>query len=141
MSRKRKSSKTAHVLKLLTNSSDNVNPIINDGFKEEVIHSRSPVKAGDEQNDESKPVAVNVISELVYEIMPEVLSRFNCCTCDVCQAEIAISAMDELGAQYIPIVNEDSYQHLDHIKEEKRPIVTRKLVSIAFKYKNMTKHI
>ena len=115
MARNRKSSKTAHVLKLLTNSSDNVNPIINDGFKEEVILSRASSKASNEQNDESKPVAVNVISELVYEIMPEVLARFNCCTCDVCQAEISIKAMDELGAQYIPIINEDSYQHLDHI--------------------------
>ncbi len=141
MSRKRKSSKTAHVLKLLTNSSDNVNPIINDGFKEEVILSRTTSKADSQQNDGAKPVAVNVISELVYEIMPEVLARFNCCTCDICQAEISIKAMDELGAQYIPIINEDSLQHLNHIKDEKRPTVTRKLVSLAFKYRDMTKHI
>lgn len=141
MSRKRKSSKTAHVLKLLTNSSDNVNPIINDGFKEEVIHSRTTTKADDEPNNESRPVAVNVISELVYEIMPDVLSRFNCCTCDVCQAEISIKAMDELGTQYIPIVNDESLQNLNQIKDEKRPIVTRKLVSLAFEYRNMTKHI
>lgn len=141
MSRKRKSSKTAHVLKLLTNSSDNVNPIINDGFKEEVILSRTTSKADSQQNDGTKPVAVNVISELVYEIMPEVLARFNCCTCDICQAEISIKAMDELGAQYIPIINEDSLQHLNHIKDEKRPTVTRKLVSLAFKYRDMTKHI
>ena len=141
MSRKRKSSKTAHVLKLLTNSSDNVNPIINDGFKEEVILSRTTSKADSQQNDGAKPVAVNVISELVYEIMPEVLARFNCCTCDICQAEISIKAMDELGAQYIPIIDEDSLQHLNHIKDEKRPTVTRKLVSLAFKYRDMTKHI
>ncbi|NMA80301.1 MAG: hypothetical protein GX967_06610 [Clostridiales bacterium] len=141
MSRNRKSSKTAHVLKLLTNSSDNVNPMINDGFKEEVIHSRIQPKAANEQNDDPKPVAVNVISELVYEIMPEVLSRFNCCTCDVCQAEISIKVMDELGTHYTPIIDENSYRQLNQIKDEKRKIVTRKLVSIAFKYRNMTKHI
>lgn len=147
----KKTNKTAHVLKLLTNAGDGIeNPIMNEDFKEEVIHVRSKpqsVAAEDTATEPSLPptpvvdaATINVISELVYELLPSILERFRCCTCDICKAEIAIEALNQMSPKYVRITNENSFSEVEVLKEKYRKEVTSNLVKNVIAHKRDSAH-
>jgi len=145
----KKTNKTAHVLRLLTNSEETTkeNPILNAEFKDEMIHSRNNIdkKPAPEQPKKAenttppKAIGVNIISELVQENLPSILERFRCCSCDLCKAEITISALNQIPPQYAYIKN-GSDAEVNKLKEKNKAKVVSALVKLTFHLKNNPIH-
>lgn len=138
-----KTNKTAQVLRLLTKSEENTpeNPIINQEFKEEVIHSRRPAEKKNAPAQEKKAdKGINVVAELVTEWLPQTLRRFKCCDCDVCLAEVTVRALNELPPKYVIINDEEDAKLAERIKEECRPDVLKTLVRLAIAAQKNPKH-
>lgn len=144
---------TAPVLKLLSNTvvTNVENPLINKEFKEEVIagrHSSSvPLKepvpapvAVKKTEPAIQEVTINIISELVRDLLPEAISRFRCCSCDKCRAEMTIQALNSLTPKYVNIKNDADLKKLERIKEENKQLVIKALVPIVLKNKNQPGH-
>jgi hypothetical protein len=141
----KKSNKTASVMKLLTNGPEAgvANPILNEEFKDERIHSRG-VQPKNEQPvsgiaEPQKAVRINIISELVAENQQEVAERFRCCTCDICMAELTVSVLNELSPKYAYVRN-GSYDEVESLKEKHKKEVMCVLVKHAIKLKNNPAH-
>lgn len=143
--------KTAQVLRLLTKSEGDTpeNPIINEDFKEEVIHPRS-VKASPaaERKPAPEPASapvkeateINVISELVSEWLPQTLERFKCCTCELCRAELTVEALNQLPPKYVRISSEEDLKEAERLKEELKPQVLKVIVPLAIRAQRSPRH-
>lgn len=141
----KKSNKTAAIIGMLTRTSDDStqNPIINEEFKEDVIHSRGKapkMRASSSKQPTVKSVGINVISELVDEWLPETIRRFKCCDCEICKAEMTVEAMNEIPPKYVSIKNDKDFVKVASMKEKNRRNVINQLVKIALKSKNNPKH-
>ena len=103
----KKTNKTEHVLKLLTGYSNNEveNPILNEEFKNEKIHSRHNLGENHEPRKIQKNVKVDILKELVKENIDSVIERFNICGCDECRNEIIINSLRDIKPVYINVVN------------------------------------
>ncbi len=150
----RKTNKTAPLLRLISGNDENgiENPIINEEFKEDVIHVRTPnlrdrqTKNSVSENSVKKPaetkiVGINVVSELVQEWLAESIHRFNICECDVCKAEITVEALNRIPPKYIYIDSKTNYDEVRKIKEKCKSEVIMTLVKIAISRKNLPKHM
>jgi len=145
----RKTNKTAHVLKLLTNVDDSVkeNPLLNEEFKDEMIHSRTainktPATKSMQTVDNSnmpKAVGINIISELVQENLPSVLERFRCCSCEICKAELTVAALNQIPPQYAYITN-NSYDDVNKLKDKYKARVVSVLLKLTIQLKNNPIH-
>lgn len=137
-----KTNKTAQVLRLLTKSEANTpeNPIINEEFKEEVIHSRNPAVKKKTSPQLKADKGINVVAELVTDWLPQTLRRFKCCDCDVCVAEITVRALNELPPKYVIINGDEDAKLAERIKEECRPAVLKTLVRLAIAAQKNPRH-
>ncbi len=90
--------KTDAVMKLLTGKSTATNPIIDNEFKQSVIEMHTNTQKAAEKAEpkpkQSEATEICVSSELITELLPIALKRFNCCTCDRCFAEAMADALD-----------------------------------------------
>lgn len=152
-----KSNKTAPLLKMLTKSESGSaqNPIMNEEFKEEMIHARksgiSAKKMSPEEVREVKVVGtvrpitkttggINIVSELVQEWLPETLVRFKCCGCDICRAEMTVAALNAIPPKYVVVESEADFSTVEEMKVKYRPKVIRALVKLALVEKNSPRH-
>ncbi|MEG0614712.1 MAG: late competence development ComFB family protein [Oscillospiraceae bacterium] len=141
----RKTNKTAQVLRLLTKTeSDSIeNPLMNDEFKEEVIHirnNRTTKPAEKAETPIKAETGINVVSELVQEWLPQTLKRFNCCDCDLCKAEMMVEAMNKIPPKYVFVRSEKDFEKLAKIKEQYKQQVINALVRITIRSKNHPVH-
>lgn len=150
----RKTNKTAPLLRLITGSDENTieNPIINEEFKEEVIHVRIMNKKSEKPHvdepsvtninkaEDKKVVGINVVSELVQEWLGETMKRFKICDCDICKAEMTVSALNKITPKYIYIDSKTDYNEVKRIKENYKNEVIKNLVNIAISRKNLPRH-
>lgn len=136
-----KTNKTPQILRLLTKSEESTpeNPIINQEFKDEVIHSRNPAKKAPARENRADK-GINVVAELVTDWLPQTLRRFKCCDCEVCLAEMTVRALNELPPKYVIINGEEDERLAEKIKEECRPEVLKTLVRLAIAAQKNPKH-
>lgn len=135
--------KTAPLLNLLSRSGDSQieNPIINDEFKQEVIHVKPDTRKKERSpTDTDSSQGINIIAELVDEWLPIAVSRFKCCGCDVCIAEMTVDALGSIPPEYVDIDSPDGLKKMEDNKEKFRSQVIKKLVSIVLKNKVHPKH-
>lgn len=142
----KKTNKTAHVLKLLTNSEATIkeNPILNEEFKDEMILNRHTHK--DEEFDEAqeniilpKTVGINIISDLIDENLVTVLERFRCCTCEKCKKYISIEALNQLQPKYVSAEDVND-KEISNLKEKYKTSVVTVLLKIALQIKSNPIH-
>ncbi len=126
--------KTDAVMRLLTGKKTSVkkNPILDSGFKEENITSRTPPK-----NDGTE---IDIAGELVSEFLPQVLERFNCCKCPVCYAEAMSDALAKAPTLKIRINNKDDLRQAEAIKAKSRREILTILIRLAIKRRRLKKH-
>ena len=126
------------------------NPIINEEFKEEVIHVREvkPKKkanTGDEPTEHNhvskNEVGINIVAELVQEWLPETIKRFNCGDSEICLAELTVEALNKIPPKYVYIKNEKDFANVKVIKEKYKSEVISTLVQLAIKSKSNPKYI
>lgn len=140
------SHKTDAVMKLITGKNTATNPIIDNEFKQSVIemHSNSQKKAEKAvpevhgQSDETTEICVS--SELITELLPIALKRFNCCTCDRCFAEAMAEALDAVPFLSCKVKTPKDKKKADEMKKKYTRSVTNEMVRIAINRRALPKH-
>lgn len=129
-----KTNKTDAVMRLLTGKKVASNPILDSSFKEEKITQKkaAPMRANGAE--------IDITGELVTELMPQVLSRFNCCTCPLCYADAVAEASDRVPTVKVRINGKDDLKRADKMKKQNRKEVIMMLVSLAVERRRLPKH-
>ncbi|MBP1561772.1 MAG: hypothetical protein J6C96_11125 [Oscillospiraceae bacterium] len=128
-----KTNKTDAVMRLLTGKKTASNPILDSGFKEEKITAR-------EKKAHANGAEIDITSELVTELLPQVLKRFNCCACALCYADAMTEALDTIPTLRIKINGKEDLKRADKMKRESRKEVMLGLIRIAISRKQLPKH-
>ncbi len=129
-----KSNKTEAVMRLLTGKKKNApNPILDSSFKVQRITSKS-IRKG------SQGAEIDITGELVTELLPQVLERFNCCRCAVCYAEAMSDAIEAVPTLKIRINGKDDLKRADRMKMQSRRDVLGTLIRIAIKRRRFPRH-
>lgn len=136
--------KTEAVMKLITGKSVATNPIIDNEFKQSVIemHSNSnkPAKKTEPKSKPSEAAEICVSSELITELLPAALKRFNCCSCDRCFAEAMADALDSVPYLSCKIRTPQDKKKADEMKAKYTRSVTNEMVKIAIRRRALPKH-
>lgn len=129
-----KSNKTEAVMRLLTGRKKTApNPILDSSFKVERITSKS-VRKG------ANGAEIDITGELVTELLPQVLERFNCCRCAVCYAEAMAEAVDAVPTLKIRINGKDDLRRADRMKMQSRREVLCTLIRLAIQRRRFPRH-
>lgn len=128
-----KSNKTDAVMRLLTGKKSAANPILDNGFKQQKITSRSTRAA-------SEGTEIDITGELVAELLPRVMNRFRCCKCGACYAEAMTEALDTAPTLRVRIKTKDDVKRAEKMKLQSRREVLSVLIRLALKRKNMPIH-
>lgn len=129
-----RSNKTEAVMRLLTGSKKTApNPILDSSFKVERITSKS-VRKG------ANGAEIDITGELVTELLPQVLERFNCCRCAVCYAEAMAEAIDAVPTLKIRVNGKDDLRRADRMKMQSRREVLCTLIRLAIQRRRFPRH-
>lgn len=130
--RSAKSNKTDAVMRLLTGKKTAANPILDSEFKVEKITSK--------RQNLSKGTEIDITGELVSELLPRVLTRFQCCKCGVCYAEAMTEALEVTPTLKVRINGKDDIKRAEKMKQQSRREVLFALIRLALKRKTMQRH-
>ena len=109
------------------------NPILDSSFKVERITSKS-IRKG------ANGAEIDITGELVTELLPQVLERFNCCRCAVCYAEAMAEAIDAVPTLKIRINGKDDLRRADRMKMQSRREVLCTLIRLAIQRRRFPRH-
>ena len=137
--------KTDAVMKLLTGKSTATNPIIDNEFKQSVIemhtNTQKSAEKAEPETKQSEAAEICVSSELITELLPIALKRFNCCTCDRCFAEAMADALDAVPYLSCRIRTPQDKKKADEMKKKYTRSVTNEMVKLAIARRAFPKHI
>lgn len=137
--------KTDAVMKLLTGKSTATNPIIDNEFKQSVIemhtNTQKTVEKAEPEPKQSEATEICVSSELITELLPIALKRFNCCTCDRCFAEAMADALDAVPYLSCKVRTPQDKKKADEMKKKYTRSVTNEMVKLAIARRALPKHI
>ncbi len=137
--------KTDAVMKLLTGKSTATNPIIDNEFKQSVIemhtNTQKSAEKAESETKQSEAAEICVSSELITELLPIALKRFNCCTCDRCFAEAMADALDAVPYLSCRIRTPQDKKKADEMKKKYTRSVTNEMVKLAISRRALPKHI
>lgn len=134
---KYRTSKTDAVLRMLMGGSAS-NPIIDERFKEKVILSKRA--SGDVKGHTYDEGRIDVTRELVAEILPLAIKRFNCCRCDACFAEMLTDALDAAPEVAVYVKSDDDVKRVELLKKQNRRLILGIVVRIVIKQRRKGKH-
>ena len=138
------SHKTDAVMKLLTGGNLAVNPMLDNEFKQSVIemhsNSKNPAKKNEPKPKPPETTEICVSSELITELLPTALKRFNCCSCDRCFAEAMADALDSVPYLSCKIRTPQDKKKADEMKAKYTRSVTNEMVKIAIRRRALPKH-
>lgn len=139
------SHKTDAVMKLLTGKNTATNPIIDNEFKQSVIEMHTNTQKAAEKSKpeqkQSEATEICVSSELITELLPVALKRFNCCTCDRCFAEAMADALDAVPYLSCKVRTPQDKKKADEMKKKYKRSVTNEMVKLAIARRALPKHI
>ena len=128
-----KSNKTDAVMRLLTGKKTASNPILDSDFKVEKITSRK-------RSDSYGGTEIDIAGELISELLPKVLKRFNCCRCPVCYAEAMSDALERAPTVKIRVKNKDDLKQAEALKFKSRREVLTILIRLAIRRRRLKRH-
>ncbi len=129
-----KTNKTDAVMRLLTGKKKPApNPILDGSFKVQRITSKS-IKKG------ANGAEIDITGELVTELLPQVLERFNCCRCAVCYAEAMSEAIEAVPTLKMRINCKEDLRRADRMKMQSRRDVLGTLIRIAIRRRKFPTH-
>ena len=157
-----KSNKTEAVMRLLTGKKVATNPSLGSSLKEEETAPKNiepkiveqPVVAQPEPQpqviaqpepqpqviEQPRVVEIDVTGELITELMPQVLQRFNCCQCPICYADAVTEAGNRVPTIKVKINGKEDMKMVDKMKDQHRKDVMMTLVRLALERKPLPKH-
>lgn len=128
-----RTNKTDAVMRMLTGRKSAANPILDNGFKQQKITSRSTRAA-------SEGTEIDITGELVAELLPRVLNRFRCCKCGACYAEAMMEALDTAPTLRVRIKTKEDVKRAEKMKTQSRKEVLSVLIRLALKRKKLPIH-
>lgn len=129
-----KTNKTDAVMRLLTGKKVASNPILDSGFKEDKITRKNAAP------QRANGAEIDITGELVTELMPQVLRRFNCCTCPLCYADAVSEAGNRVPTLKVKINGKEDLKRADKMKRQNRKEVLMMLISLAVERRRLPKH-
>jgi hypothetical protein len=141
----KKTHKTEAILKLLTSGSRMRNPMIEEKYKEDV-----PIIPVEEEKKAYVPARVyhpgeeidlDIIKELANELLPSAITRFSCCKCSRCYAEMLSETLEKSPHARVKIRSNDDFLRAEYLKNHHRNAVLRVVVSVAIKFRTRKKHV
>lgn len=130
--RSAKSNKTDAVMRLLTGKKTAANPILDSEFKVEKITLK--------RQNLSKGTEIDITGELISELLPRVLTRFQCCKCGVCYAEAMTEALEVTPTLKVRIKGKDDIKRAEKMKQQSRREVLFALIRLALRRKKLPRH-
>ena len=85
-------------------------------------------------------VEIDVTGELITELMPQVLQRFNCCQCPICYADAVTEAGNRVPTIKVKINGKEDMKMVEKMKDQHRKDVMMTLVRLALERKPLPKH-
>lgn len=130
----RQSNKTPQVLKLLEQDKSSSNPVILAGKSRipRQLSGREPLsrlfrrQMGDEFSDIEGTVVVNITQMAIEFLAPEILDRFNACSCDICVEEFSRIIAERVPVRFARISKGSQYRGSHELTERMEP--ARKMV-------------
>ncbi|MGN0675378.1 MAG: hypothetical protein ACI4KG_06480 [Oscillospiraceae bacterium] len=127
-----KTNKTDAVMRLLTGKKTASNPILDSSFKEEKITVKSKPKANGAE--------IDITGELVTELLPNVMDRFNCCRCALCYADAVSEAMEAVPTMKVKINGKEDLKRAENMKNQSRHEIMSILVRLAIERRKLPRH-
>lgn len=93
-----------------------------------------------EPEPQPSTVEIDVTGELITELMPQVLQRFNCCQCPICYADAVTEAGNRVPTIKVKINGKEDMKMVDKMKDQHRKDVMMTLVRLALERKPLPKH-
>lgn len=121
-------------MKLLTGGKPAVNPMVDQDFKESVIEKKKT------EPKAVKPTEICISSELITEILPVALKRFNCCSCDRCFASAMADALDCVPYITINVNNDEDMKRAKELKKRSRRDVMRSIIRLVISRRGLERH-
>ena len=145
MPRKSKSHKTDAVMRLITGGAGVTNPIIDEEFKEDVINPRLSLDERSEKNANiekyrKNAVEIDVAAELVSELLPKAMRRFNCCECPLCFADAMAEALEQVPRIKIRLRQDKDIKKADVLKRRSRREVLPVIIRLVIGRRKLEKH-
>ena len=138
------SHKTDAVMKLITGKNTATNPIIDNEFKQSVIEMHTntgkTAKRSVSKSKQSNDTEICISSELITELLPIALKRFNCCTCDRCFAEAMTDALDAVPYLSGKVRTPQDKKKADEMRKKYKRSVTNEMVKLAIDRRKLPKH-
>ena len=130
----RQSNKTPQVLKLLEQDKSSSNPVILAGKSRipRQLSGREPLsrlfrrQMSDEFSDIEGTVVVNITQMAIEFLAPEILDRFNACSCDICVEEFSRIIAERVPVRFARISKGAQYRGSHELTERMEP--ARKMV-------------
>lgn len=164
-----KSNKTEAVMRLLTGKKTVANPVLNNNPKENEIEQEKeipvqssvpestpavqetvPAEVKTEPVQEEIPAVqqipslngtvMDITGELVTELLPNVLERFNCCQCVMCYAEAMSTALERVPPLKIKINGKEDVERAEKMKQQGQGDVMSTLIRLAIERRRLPKH-
>ena len=90
--------------------------------------------------EQPRIVEIDVTGELITELMPQVLQRFNCCQCPICYADAVTEAGNRVPTIKVKINGKEDMKMVEKMKDQHRKDVMMTLVRLALERKPLPKH-
>ena len=125
----RQSNKTPQVLKLLEQDKSSSNPVIMAGKSRipRQLRGREPLsrmfrrQMGEEFSDIEGTVVVNITQLAIEFLAPEILDRFNACSCDKCVEEFSHIIAERVPVRFARISKGSQYRGSHELTERMEP--------------------
>lgn len=107
-----------------------------------IEHPKPEPQIVEQPKPEPQPsvVEIDVTGELITELMPQVLQRFNCCQCPICYADAVTEAGNRVPTIKVKINGKEDMKMVDKMKDQHRKDVMMTLVRLALERKPLPKH-
>jgi hypothetical protein len=138
----KKTHKTEAILKLLTTGSRMSNPMIDEKYKEDpIVVPAEPAYVPARVYHPGEEIDLDIIAELARELLPSAISRFGCCKCSRCFAEMLSETLEKSPHARVKIRSNDDFLRAEYLKNHHRNAVLRVVVSVSIKFRTRKKHV
>ena len=82
----------------------------------------------------------NIMEDIVYEKMDEVIHSLGCCTCEKCRADIAAYVLNHVSPRYVASEKGELFSKVQEINQNNNTDIVMKIASAAEIIKNSPRH-
>ena len=82
----------------------------------------------------------NIMEEIVYEKMDEIVNSLGCCTCEKCQADIAAYVLNHVAPRYVASEKGELFSKVQEMTQNNETEIVMKIVSAAEIIKGSPRH-